>query len=289
MDTTPEQRLDWLQAQARAFMQSPVNDLQMPEPEPAFDLPLLGVAAGDDALWTTYKSAVGPFHWTPAEAFALAFPGQLVTPAELRVLVWVLPQTEATRRDNAKENHTPSERWARNRTLSENRVNDGLRRFMVEALQEQGIFATAPILMPEWSGKEVGVYGYSSNWSERHAAHVAGLGTFGLSDGLITPRGKAVRLGSLVARCALPVTERPYTHYREYCLYFTKGTCRQCVDRCPVGSVRCEGRIKALCKQHAYGECSRFIKDRWNLDGDCCGLCQTNVPCEAGIPGLRTY
>lgn len=30
---------------------------------------------------------------------------------------------------------------------------------------------------------------FGSNWSERHAAYVCGLGTFGLSKGLITDKG----------------------------------------------------------------------------------------------------
>jgi hypothetical protein len=36
---------------------------------------------------------------------------------------------------------------------------------------------------------------YASSWSERHAAHAAGLGTFGLCDGLITAKGKAMQGG----------------------------------------------------------------------------------------------
>ena len=40
-------------------------------------------------------------------------------------------------------------------------------------------------------------YGMASCWSERHAAFVSGLGTFGLCDGLITPVGKAMRCGSV--------------------------------------------------------------------------------------------
>lgn len=39
---------------------------------------------------------------------------------------------------------------------------------------------------------------YTSNWSERHVAFVCGLGTFGLSKGLITEKGIAGRLGSLI-------------------------------------------------------------------------------------------
>ena len=44
---------------------------------------------------------------------------------------------------------------------------------------------------------------------QRHAAHAAGLGTFGLCDGLITAKGKAMRAGSVVARIAVAQTPRP--------------------------------------------------------------------------------
>jgi epoxyqueuosine reductase QueG len=49
--------------------------------------------------------------------------------------------------------------------------------------------------LPEWSRRPSEKYVFSSNWSERHAAYTAGLGTFGLCDGLITPLGKAMRVG----------------------------------------------------------------------------------------------
>jgi len=37
-----------------------------------------------------------------------------------------------------------------------------------------------------------------SNWSERHVAFIAGLGTFGLSRSLITPLGTAAGLAVLL-------------------------------------------------------------------------------------------
>jgi hypothetical protein len=41
-------------------------------------------------------------------------------------------------------------------------------------------------------------------------AYAAGLGTFGLCDGLITARGKAMRTGSVVARLEIDASPRPY-------------------------------------------------------------------------------
>ena len=147
---TPDDAARWITETASAFMQGAGNDLHMPEgPEPAFALPLLGFASGADPVWNAFKEHVGAFHWTPAEAFALAYPGETVDAAELSVASWILPQTEATRRDNRKEKKLPAHRWARARIFGEH-VNRDLRAHMVERLRERGIQAAAPSLLPEW-------------------------------------------------------------------------------------------------------------------------------------------
>lgn len=285
-NSTPD--FAWLSEKALAFMQSPANDLNMSAPEPAFDLPLFGVAAGDDPLWQTLKEAVGPFHWTPKEAFDLAYSGNSFKACDLAVLVWILPQTEATRADNRKQTLYPSERWAHNRVFGEAKVNLGLARHLTAALHHAGVPAVAPGLMPEWHQEPSAKYTYASLWSERHAAYTAGLGTFGLSDGLITPAGKAVRVGSLIARLPLAPTPRPYAHHQAYCLFYQNGSCGVCARRCPAGSVNTAGRDKHKCKQYALEEViPPYIKEHYGFEGYGCGLCQTKIPCEAQIPKPR--
>jgi ferredoxin len=285
MSSEADALLVFLREKAAEFMQSPANDMGMPEPEPFFDAPLLGVAAGDDPLWLRYQEeSIGAFHWTPVQAFQHAFPDARASAGELFVLAWILPQTAASKRDNRREKTYPSERWARVRIFGEPKVNAGLRAFLVDELAKRGVQAAAPQLLPQWDRHMSERYGFASFWSERHAAYAAGLGTFGLSDGLITPLGKAVRVGSLVVRHALPVSVRPYTQHREYCLYFQDGSCKACVARCPVGSVRAEGRDKLPCFRHLRESCSAYLEQKWNLKGYGCGLCQTGVPCESGIP-----
>ncbi len=94
-------------------------------------------------------------------------------------------------------------------------------------------------------------YGLSSAWSERHAAYVSGLGTFGLCDGLITPLGKAMRCGSVIARLSVTPTPRLYEDHHAYCLFFTKGICGKCADRCPAGAISKEkGHDKKRCQEY---------------------------------------
>jgi len=278
----------WTRETVAAFLaQSPTNQLGGALDEPAWGQSLVGFAAGDDPLWSRYKDAVGPFHYTPAELFNLHFPDRPARPEELTVVAYVLAQREATKADNRQEDFHPSERWVRARFAGED-CNATLRQHLVDRLATQGVDALAPQLSPHWRKEKSDRYWLASRWSERHAAHAAGLGTFGLCDGLITPLGKAVRVGSVIARAAIPSTPRPYRHYREYCLYYRQGTCLACVRRCPVGALSPAGHDKPTCWDHAGGTCAQYSREHFKLDGYGCGLCQTKVPCESGIPGARS-
>lgn len=249
----------------------------------AWDKPLVGFAGGDDALWHEYKEHIGNFHWAPAEIFALSFPSVPTEPHQLTVISWILPHTEQTRLDHRKEIRLPSERWARSRKFGEE-YNVKLRLHVVRALAEAGFEAVAPILSPKWEMKISDRYGFASTWSERHAAYAAGLGTFGLCDGLITPLGKAIRCGSVIARIPLQPTPRPYTDHHAYCLFYSHGTCGRCIDRCPVGAITKHGHDKTKCRQYVDVETRTFINAKFGFDAYACGLCQVNVPCESGIP-----
>lgn len=88
--------------------------------------------------------------------------------------------------------------------------NESLRRSLVNRLSAAGIQAVAPVLAAFWSRVDTVPYAPCSNWSERHAAYAAGLGTFGLCDGLITPVGKVMRPGSAVASTTIHPTTRSY-------------------------------------------------------------------------------
>ncbi|MGB5987297.1 MAG: epoxyqueuosine reductase [Desulfobacterales bacterium] len=274
----------WIQAVIEDFVShSPENHLQDSGRERAFDAPLVGFANGADPLFEAYKDHVGPFHWTPRELFRLVFQRIEVDARELTVISWILPHTRATKADNRRSSRFPAERWARARTFGEV-VNAKLRRHVELALGGQGIEAVAPMLLPQWERRTSERYGYASTWSERHAAYACGLGTFGLSDGLITPLGKAMRVGSVVARLEINSTQRPYRDHHAYCLYYTQGICGRCMDRCPAGAIRPEGHDKVACKAYIRQTAMPHIQRAYGFDGRGCGLCQTKVPCESKIP-----
>ena len=268
------------------FLSSSENRLFETTDEAAWGTALVGYSSGTDPLYDTIKADIGDFYWTPIEIWEKTFPDQQVKPSDLTVISWILPQTSATKKDNRNEERYPSERWARARKKGEE-VQGRLRSYVVKALRAEGIEALAPVDSPLFEQKMSQRYEHASTWSERHAAHVAGLGTFGLSDGLITRAGKAMRCGSVIARIQIPPSPRPYDNHHAYCLFFSKGTCGKCVERCPVGSVTKEGRNKEKCRDYLRSTTLDYVRSHFGIEIYACGLCQTGVPCESGIP-LKT-
>lgn len=281
MDSISESRTTSVMRDFLATSQA--NRLKTGSNEKAWEDILLGFASGADPIFEEYKRVVGAFHWTPLEIYRLTFPGEKVSAGDLTVICWILPQREQTRSDNRQEQFYSSERWIRARIIGE-KFNNALRQHLVAELAARAINAVAPVISPSFARMESDKYVFASTWSERHAAYAAGLGTFGLCDGLITPKGKAHRVGSVVAKATITPTERPYTDPHAYCLYFFDGTCKTCAKRCPVEAISERGHDKVICRRHVRGACADHAKQAYGFEGWGCGLCQTGVPCEAGIP-----
>ncbi len=260
-----------------------VNRLGPDLAEPVWDSPLLGVSRGDDPLYAEFQETIGPFHWTPLEAFRTAFPDTNVAAADLAVVVWALPQTAATRHDHRACESLPSRRWSLARHYGE-LVNDRIRDHLVRVLADAGYPAVAPVRIPAWRLETSQRFGFASRWSERHAAYASGLGTFGLCDGLITERGKAVRFGSVVAAIDLAATPRPYESRTAYCLRFSGKGCDACIRRCPAGAISGDGHDKERCFAYVRQVVMPAVVGELGIPVSGCGLCQTGVPCESRRP-----
>ena len=257
------------------FVMTSAENLQEDGIAPYFGEPLVGFAAADDRLFTEYKKIIGTFHLTPDELLPEASGGGTV-------ISWVLPVTEATRASNRLENRFPSRAWARTRHFGE-ALNCSLRRRLVVYLQNKGHRALAPQLSERWEAVDTSA-GPASSWSERHAAYAAGLGTFSLNDALITPRGIAHRLGSVITDLKLSRTPVTAPHYRWNCLRFRNGGCGACIGRCPVGALSDAGHDKNICRSYVYGAVPEAVAEKYGAKATGCGLCQVRVPCEACIP-----
>jgi len=272
----------------KASMESALNGmyaLSLPE-EPMWDKPLVGYSSGGDDYFKFWKTDIGEQFWSPAEAFGLKHRDAQVSDEQLTVISIAYPQTAATRKDQAGAEIRPCPRWSVTRGEWEKYIGSVCRDVAAE-FEKIGIRTAAIDQIPEFTRFNSKKYGIASSWSHRHAAFVAGLGTFGLSDGLITSRGKAMRFSTLIIDKILVGDPRPYTRYNEWCLHYSAGTCGKCIDRCPVGAITQAGHDKEKCDRYL----SVLLKDiSPEISSDDlshyygCGLCQSRIPCQDGIP-----
>jgi len=255
-----------------------------------WDEPLVGFASGTDPLFFEYKTIIGSFHLTPREIIsgALRDKGRDLLLSEIEqisVISWILPAAEDTRKSNRQEEKFPSKLWAYTRDFGE-ACNDALKKHVVSFLEDLGHIAVAPTLSPAFQHLRDEKVGWASPWSERHIAYVCGLGTFGLNDGLITSRGMAMRIGSVVTLLKLMPSERRYRRDKENCLFFRNEKCGKCIARCPAGAITEKGHDKDKCYEYIRSEPLRAKRLEYGLQNPpaSCGLCQTGVPCEFQIP-----
>jgi len=105
-----------------------------------------------------------------------------------------------------------------------------------------------------------------------------------LCDGLITAKGKAMRLGSVVTDLPLKASPRVYPHRRANCLHYFNGACKVCAARCPIGAITSKGHNKDKCFEYTRNVIGPIKKVEYGVEITGCGLCQTKVPCEFEIP-----
>lgn len=264
---------------------SPANRMPAADKNPIFDEPLIGFADGDDPIFSEYKAIIAPYHLTPREALARAHgksPDDIQ--GRLSVISWILPIASKARESNRRRKLTPSRFWANARWYGE-KFNDALREYVVRLLIKMGYQAVAPVLQPYFKIEldDSDERGYHSNWSERHVAYAAGLGTFSLSDGFITERGIAHRCGSTVTNLMLPVIPGRTRNTYSNCLFYVDGSCRACIGRCPAGAITESGHDKIKCYSYQRQDIGYLLQE-YGVGTAGCGLCQVKVPCEFRNP-----
>lgn len=249
-----------------------------------FDEPLIAIADAADPYFTgLFKEpqVIGPHFREP----------ELWLEGAKSVISFFLPFTKAVcdsnrpavdvPYDEAITNQRCSALWLHGRVEGQHFI-DVLSAEICAFLEEQGYHAVAPSISPEFTT----VNFFSSNWSERHVAYAAGLGTFGLSKGLITEKGMAGRIGSVITNAVFPPTARKYSDPFAYCTM-----CGACQRHCPAGAIDVTkgcalGKDQRICGLYVKGS---FLPPQGpnGVVRYGCGKCQVGVPCEHSIPGVR--
>lgn len=244
--------------------------------------PLIRVADAQDPLFKDLKTIISPTH---------ALPEELVRSAR-SVIAWYVPFDPSIAKTNIQGEESSLE-WdyayvETNDMLNDlsREVHDLIRGFGYEASDIPATYNYDPV-------------GLKSDWSHRSAAYIAGLGTFGINNMLITEKGCCGRYGSVITTLPLEADRRPD---REFCLFKYNGSCGKCIGRCPINAytldpsraVKTSGSQLELGGAAEYGvfydrhlcneQIFKIVAHFENGDGDTCGKCMVGLPCSERAP-----
>lgn len=164
---------------------------------------------------------------------------------------------------------TPSETWTEAYNAT-NAVAVKINEAICGAIRSEGYRCEAP--------KDAGtiVDGTYSCWSQRHVAYIAGLGTFGMNNMLITDKGSCGRFFSVVTDMPAKYGAPPE---HERCLYKIDGSCGLCMNRCVAGALAPGGFDRKACLGVCLGNAAEGR-------GDVCGKCAVTMPCSHRNPSF---
>ncbi len=254
------------------FSTSPLNTIaaqQALEPVCAgvkiFDEPLIAYGHPDDTLFKELKKRVLGRHFR--------LPSDWCHGCKTVISIFA-PLSSVIVTSNTFDSEYPSNLWLHGRYEGQQCLVQ-LAKVVEKFLQDAGFATVCPCLSEDFMAVHEGEgLAFTSNWSERHVAYICGIGTFSLTKGIITVKGMAGRLISLVTAADFEKTPRAYTELYEYC-----AQCGACIARCPVQAISFE-------KGKEHLPCSRLLDSilAQNSPRYACGKCQTNVPCARKIP-----
>ena len=223
----------------------------------AYRRPLVGFAAADDERFAELRHVAESSHLLPAD----------LLPGARSVVSFFLPFAPWVVEANARQRKAVAPEWAV-AYVETNALIGRITAHLVEALAGRGVRAAA-----EPATHNFDPVSLISRWSHKSVAVIAGLGSFGLHQMVITDAGCAGRFGSLVLDAELPVTGAAP---RERCLYFYDGSCLECVYACPVGALDTDEPLE---KQACYRRLLDVAAGYQDLGlTDVCGKCATG-PC----------
>lgn len=218
--------------------------------------PLIGYADAQDPRFLELKKHAHSQHFTPQ---------QLLEGAKT-VVVYFIPFTKELVELNRKHAYIAPE-WALAYVETNQLIND-IAETVKEKLNTHAVQCASIAATHNFDEKTLMSY-----WSHRHVAYIAGLGSFGINNMLITRKGCAGRYGSFVIDYKLTPTQ---SQNIEYCLYKSEGRCGACVHQCPTGALQFDGFDRHKCYAYLL-EVAEHYRDM-NALCDVCGKCD-NATC----------
>lgn len=235
-----------------------------------FDTPIIAISSAQDSNFENLKKdeVIGDHFYMPTAWLEGA----------KSVISIFLPFTDIIRCSNKQDFSYPSKGWLNGRIEGQFFIN-AFTANILDFIINNGYSAIAPSINKSFyantdEDKNNINKLYTSNWSERHVAFVCGLGTMSLSKGIITEKGMAGRLTSIITTLNLEPNTNIFNKYDENCI-----KCGKCIKNCPVNAISFEnGKNHKICSDFL----NKILEENSPWYG--CGKCQVNVPCEHSNP-----
>lgn len=222
--------------------------------------PVIGFADAHDPSFAQLKKLVSPNHLTPQD----------LLPQARTVMAFFIPFSDEIIVANQNTPFVARE-WAL-AYIETNQLMGDICMRLFKVLNFEGVGCAWE--KPTHNFDETNLISY---WSHKHVAYICGLGSFGLHHMLITPKGCAGRIGSMVIDTH--ITPSPKVGLYQYCGYYQDGSCRWCIEACPTGALGENRFDRHRCYKQLL-EVDRFYPD---LDlCDVCGKCAVG-PCALGV------
>lgn len=224
--------------------------------------PVVKFAHASHPLFARLKELVTEEHYLPQDYL----PGASI------VVSYFLPFSRPVAQSNV-EHRASSPLWAQS-YLNANAMAVGINAFLVDFLRQRGVEACVPT-----DAGMISLEAPRSRWSQRHVAYIAGHGTFGLNNMLISDKGSVGRYFSIITRLDVPAD--PVVQ-EERCLFKKHGACKLCVGRCFTGALTENGFDRFRC----LAQC--LENDALYPGADVCGKCVVELPCSRWSKDLQT-
>ncbi len=225
----------------------------------AYRDPIIGFVAASDPGFSNLSQWVKFPHLMPAELLQGA----------RSVVCFYLPFAPEIAIANRQEREQVAREWAVAYQDTNSLIGKITSR-LIEVLVQYDVRAAAEPATGNFDRKEL-----RSHWSHKSIAVLAGIGSFGLHQLVITDAGCTGRFGSIVIDADLCI-DKPVQ--KERCEYYAFGTCMSCIFGCPADAL---AEDEPIDRQVCWDQCLKNADEFLDIGPEvqCCGKCAVVGPC----------